>query len=184
MGSVWRVVKFWLMLVLGVGAQIFLGFGYLQLNPFVSSSPPPLFPFTVNAEYIGNVQIVYSHPTLVLISTLSLAYLSTTLVLALPVSARHAFPEQQRHTTILQLYLLTWVLQLLGTIALAKLHIGGVYLVTVWHACVLLGSVLGCLEGLAGAKGFDRESLAVEEDLVDEDGMPILPGGPRRGGRC
>jgi hypothetical protein len=34
----WRWVKFWLSLVLGVALQILLFFGYISLNPFVSWS--------------------------------------------------------------------------------------------------------------------------------------------------
>lgn len=123
---------------------------------------------------------MYSHPYLVLLSAFTLAYLSTTLTLAIPVSSKHAFPEQQRHTAILQTYLLTWILLLVSTIALARLHIGGVYLVSVWNAVALLGSILGCLEGMAGARGFDAESVEVEEGLVDEydEDVPHAPGGP------
>lgn len=80
-GDLWRLGKFWLMVVLSIGFQILLIVGYVKLNPFVR------FMFILPPRTCANAafaQIVYSHPYLVFISTLSLAYLSTTLLLALP----------------------------------------------------------------------------------------------------
>lgn len=83
---------------------------------------------------------------------------------------RHALPEQQKHAVILQTYVLTWLLLLGSTIVLAKLKIGGVYLISAWNAVVLLGSIVGCLEGITGAKSLSKQSVEIEEG-IDEGGI-------------
>jgi hypothetical protein len=55
------------------------------------------------------------------------------------------------------------LLLLASTIVLGKLHIGGLYFISAWNAVVLLGGALGCLEGITGAKGFDKETVEEEE---------------------
>ena len=117
-----------------------------------------------------NAQIVYSHPYLVIVSSLSLAYLSTVLFLNLPIPGHYVLPEQQKLTILFQTYSLTWLLLLASTIVLGKLHIGGLYFISAWNAVVLLGGALGCLEGITGAKGFDKETVEEEEaDDMDAD---------------
>lgn len=69
---------------------------------------------------------------------------------------------------MLQTYILTWLLLVASTIVVSKMQIGGLYLFTAWNAVVLLGSAIGCLEGITGAKNFDAESLEAEEDAVGE----------------
>lgn len=111
---------------------------------------------------------MYSHPYMVLTSTLSLAYLSIVLFLNIPVSV--ALPEQQKLTIMLQTYILTWLLLVASTVVVSKLKIAGLYLITAWNAVVLLGSAIGCLEGIAGGSNFDAESLEAEADGDDEGG--------------
>ncbi|KII95471.1 hypothetical protein PLICRDRAFT_98578 [Plicaturopsis crispa FD-325 SS-3] len=126
--GLWKITRFWLALAIGVGLQVLLVVGYLNLNPF----------------------IVYSHPYIVLTSALSLAYLSTVLVLNLPVAASP--PDQQKLAILLHTYLLTWILLLVCTIVLAKLHLGGIYWVSAWNAVALVGSVLALLEAIVTAR--------------------------------
>lgn len=71
---------------------------------------------------------------------------------------------------MLQTYILTWLLLLASTIVVSKLQIAGLYLITAWNAVVLLGSAIGCLEGITGANNFDAESLEAEADGEGEGG--------------
>jgi hypothetical protein len=52
---------------------------------------------------------------------------------------------------------------LASTIVLGKLHIGGLYFISAWNIVILLGTAIGCLEAITGAKGFDTESVEQEE---------------------
>jgi hypothetical protein len=85
---------------------------------------------------------------------ITLAYVSIVVTLRLPI-LRHASipPEQQKHTMLLQTYILTWILLLLETIAIKQLGIGGFYFVTAWNVLVFLGCAVGCVEGMLGAEG-------------------------------
>jgi hypothetical protein len=97
---------------------------------------------------------VYSHEYLVIISTLTLAYLSLVLTLKLPlVPGRALLPEQEKQVVLNQMYILSWFVLLLATIALGKLKLGGVYFVTVWNGVVFLGVAISYAEALVGAKG-------------------------------
>ncbi|OAX36374.1 Zn-dependent exopeptidase [Rhizopogon vinicolor AM-OR11-026] len=126
--------KFWIALLLGVGFQLLLVVGYAKVNPFV----------------------IHTHPWLVFVSALSLAYLTTVLAVTFPLTKHGVVPapEQQKLSILLHQYVLTWALLVYTTSALT---IGGTYFITVWNAVVLLGSVLACIEGMTGAQGFEDE---------------------------
>ena len=109
-------------------------------------------------------QIVYSHPYVVLVSLLSLAYLSTVLLLDLPIFVPYTRPDQQKLTILIQTYILTWLLLVVSTILLNEWSIGSSYFISAWNAVVLLGVTVGFLEGITGAKGFDRDSVEEEGD--------------------
>ncbi|KAH7920604.1 hypothetical protein BV22DRAFT_1097866 [Leucogyrophana mollusca] len=133
----WNWAKFWVALVLGAGFQALLVLGYVNLNPF----------------------IIHSHPYLVLASSLSLSYLTTVLAMTFPLTKHNVVPapEQQKFSILLQTYVFTWILLVFSTVVLRKSDIGGTYFVTAWNFVVLLGSVLACLEGMTGARGFEAE---------------------------
>ncbi|KAG2050932.1 hypothetical protein BDR06DRAFT_1010872 [Suillus hirtellus] len=63
-------------------------------------------------------------------------------------------PEQQKLSILLHQYVLTWVLLVYTTSAVA---LGGTYFITTWNAVILLGAILGCVEGMAGARGYEDE---------------------------
>lgn len=132
--SFWVWSKFWTALLLGVGLQILLVVGYAKLNPFV----------------------IHTHPWLVLVSALSLAYLTTVLALTFPLTKHGVVsaPEQQKLSILLHQYVLTWVLLVYTT---SVFTLGGTYFITAWNAVVLLGAVLACVEGMAGARGYEDE---------------------------
>lgn len=95
------------------------------------------------------VQIIYSYPTLVLVSSFTLTYLS--LVFVITPSSNH-LPEKQKHIMFLQTYILTWSLLIWATVAVGS-GIGGVYFVTAWNVSVLLACAIGCVENMLGAQG-------------------------------
>lgn len=105
-----------------------------------------------------NYQVIHTHPWLVLVSSLSLAYLTTVTALTFPLTKRGVVPapEQQKLSILLHQYVLTWALLVYTTSALA---LGGTYFITVWNAVVLLGSVLACIEGMTGARGYEDEEI-------------------------
>jgi hypothetical protein len=140
----WVWSKFWTALLLGVGFQVLLVVGYAKLNPFV----------------------IHTHPWLVLVSALSLAYLTTVLALTFPLTKHGVVPapEQQKLSVLLHQYVLTWVLLVYTT---SVVPLGGTYFITAWNAVVLLGAVLACVEGMAGARGYeDEEEIASQRHHV------------------
>jgi hypothetical protein len=136
--------KFWVAVLVTLGLQALLVFSYLKLNPFVSRF--------VDLSVSGakpSVQIVYSHPTLVLVSSFSLTYL--TFVFVVTPSSEH-LPEKQKHVMFLQTYAFTWLLLAGATYAVSS-GIGGVYFATAWNAAVFLACAIGCVENMLGAHG-------------------------------
>ncbi|KAF8655629.1 hypothetical protein AX16_002983 [Volvariella volvacea WC 439] len=171
--AIWMWGKFWAALGVGVGVQAALIYGYLELNPF----------------------IVYSHPYVVLLTTVLLTFLAHTTIFSLPnpkpsQSQTHPGynygyvqpnqpqvpaqpptygqingqqqqqlsqqlqqqppispfdPDQEKQTSLWQTYLLSWVLLLLATLAVAKVEVGGLYIFSIWN--LLLGAA--CIIGIA-----------------------------------
>ncbi|KAJ6525496.1 putative zinc metalloprotease [Mycena vulgaris] len=123
----WIWAKFWVAVLITVGLQALLVFGYLKLNPFIA----------------------YSQPGLVVVSSFTLTYLS--LVFVMTPSSNH-LPEKQKHMMFLQTYIFTYLLLIWSTIAVGS-GIGGVYFITAWNAAVLLACAIGCIENMLGAHG-------------------------------
>ncbi|KAJ8697185.1 hypothetical protein PTI98_006984 [Pleurotus ostreatus] len=138
----WRWAKLWVALGVTVGCQALLNFGYLKLNRY----------------------IVYSSPHIVLISSIALTYLSLSTILNTPVRwDGRVLPEQQKHTVLLQIYILTWLLLALSTVAIKTADIGGVYVVTIWNSLAWLGYILSGLEEILGARGTTVWEIHAEE---------------------
>jgi hypothetical protein len=94
----------------------------------------------------------------VFVSALSLAYLTTVLALTFPLTKHGVVPapEQQKLSVLLHQYVLTWALLVYTT---SVVTLGGTYFITAWNAVVLLGAVLACVEGMAGARGYEDEEV-------------------------
>ncbi|KAJ7461532.1 putative zinc metalloprotease [Mycena latifolia] len=143
--ATWIWAKFWVAVLVTLGFQALLMFGYLKLNPF----------------------IVYSQPGLVVASSFTLTYLM--LVFVMTPSSNH-LPEKQKHIMLLQTYIFTWLLLIGATISVSS-GIGGVYFISAWNAAVLLSCAIGCIENMLGAHG----SNDVPHRLVRRaryDGLP------------
>ena len=87
---------------------------------------------------------------------MSLAYLSTVRVLSAPLPKGGIAPtlEQRKLEIFLQVYVFTWLALVLSTVLLRKTGIGSTYLITFWHAAVLLGCILACIEATTCAPDF------------------------------
>ena len=87
---------------------------------------------------------------------MSLAYLSTVLVLSAPLPKGGIAPtsEQRKLEIFFQVYVFTWLALVLSTVLLRKTGIGSTYLMTFWHAAVLLGCILACIEATTCAPDF------------------------------
>ncbi len=99
-----------------------------------------------------------------LLSSIALTYLSLSIILNTPVRwDGRVLPEQQKHTVFLQIYILTWVLLALSTVAIKTADIGGVYVVTIWNSLAWLGCILSGLEEILGARGTTVWEIHAEE---------------------
>lgn len=119
-----------------------------------------------------------------LLSFLALSYLS----LAFPLQILHrAFPtppSSQKLAILLEFYLLTWLLLLISTVAIQKLHIGGVYWVALWNIGAWIAADVALLESIKREKKDDahirngglRLSLDENEEDVNEDGRRLVRG--------
>ncbi|KIM63920.1 hypothetical protein SCLCIDRAFT_1213719 [Scleroderma citrinum Foug A] len=148
--ALWRSASFWVALLVSAGLQVALVALYVKINPFV----------------------IHSHPYLVLISVLSLAYLSTVLVFSIPLPKGGVAPtpEQRKLEIFLQVYIFTWLALVLSTVLLRKTGIGGTYLFSFWNAAVLLGCILACIEvtaypllGVSSSERTGYEAVPTEE---------------------
>jgi hypothetical protein len=97
---------------------------------------------------------VYSRPYTVFVSTLSLAYLCLVIPLKFPIVPHQPLlPEKEKHTTLLQTYILSWIALVLTTVAASQWKLGGLYFVTFWNLTVFIALVLAYAEVLFGAHG-------------------------------
>lgn len=156
----WSLTRFWAALMVSVGLQAALVAGYVNVNPFVSRA------FSSRIGFDTNNQVIHSRPSLVLASALSLAYLSTVLVVSFPCNLRGTVlvPEQQRLSLLLQTYSFTWALLVFSTVVLRSAEIGSTYFITAWNACALLGCIVGLVEAMTSAPGFEAENGAGPEN--------------------
>ncbi|KAJ7766790.1 hypothetical protein B0H16DRAFT_1522499 [Mycena metata] len=125
--GIWSWAKFWIAVLVTLGLQAALMYGYAHLNPF----------------------IIYSDPTLVVVSSFTLTYLS--LVFVVTPRSNH-LPERQKHIMFVQTYIFTWILLVASTVAVDS-GIGGTYFVTAWNAAVLIACMIGSVENMLGAQG-------------------------------
>ncbi|KAF9552594.1 hypothetical protein CPC08DRAFT_822792 [Agrocybe pediades] len=161
LACIWRCLKFWVAFVAAGVAQALLICGYLSFNPF----------------------IIHSSPFVVLVSHLSLAYLSFKAALSFlsmdidtNTTANQHGPSRQ--TLLIQTYNLSWLLLALGNIALDRLKVGGVYFLTGWNLCLLGSCAFVCVERIVERKkssssswiaGSSAGSAAASRATSDDD---------------
>lgn len=115
-----------------------------------------------------------------LFSFLTLAYLGLVFTLTFPSSLPFYYPklhalyfvdavpppaQQQKHTIFLHLYLFTWILLVLSTLGITKLHpgVGSGYLITSWNLCVGVGCLFAAIEGLVLSSLWSKSGIHAEE---------------------
>ncbi|KIM36870.1 hypothetical protein M413DRAFT_448810 [Hebeloma cylindrosporum] len=157
--------KFWASFVVGLALQFTLALSFIKINPF----------------------IVYSHPYLVLGSTLSLAYLTTTFIMN--AKSDVSFADGQKSHMLLQMYIFTWVLLVAATIGLKLLNLGGIYVFSAWNAFACLGCAVGIIENISPAARIsftDKDArsrsptsnpseITETSPLVEKSTGPVLP---------
>lgn len=112
--------------------------------------------------------MVYSHPYIVLTTLLTLSFLA----LGLPISSFYWLwpspPSSQKFAIILEIYLLSWIFLVIGTVGLNNLNLGGVYLITVWNFCAWLAAVIALVEAIVRARTGGTRARRSAMDLVGE----------------
>ena len=122
---------------------------------------------------IPNCQVVHSQAPLVLVSTLSLAYLSIVLPITAIKNAGITSTKSKKISTI-SLYIFTWILVVIYTSVLRGQKIGGLYWATIWHFLSFLSVLIIFAQSLVGlsyrgqdASVYEQVSGDVEESVPD-----------------
>jgi hypothetical protein len=110
----------------------------------------------------------------VLTATLSLSYLAIVLTLSFThLRPSHPLPStssrQQKLATLLESYILLWILTLISTITVGQLSAGTTYFITFWHLCLLVGTVVGLFEAYLRARGGAGKSDVGPGNSADTD---------------
>ncbi|TFY63448.1 hypothetical protein EVG20_g6309 [Dentipellis fragilis] len=137
--------RFWLALVLAIAAQAVLVTGYVKINPY----------------------IIHSRPLPVVLSMVTLSYL--TVVLPFMFSSSTA-PNTQTHESLFGLYVFTWFLLLCATILVHKAGILGLYWLAVWNICAGLGLVIS-----TGEQALERVDSSAGSVVNNTGEEPISP---------
>jgi hypothetical protein len=136
------------------------------------------------AHHQTTFQIVYSSSYSVLAMQMSAAYVGLYLPLRFLAYYRPIF--RQKTIVLFELYLITWVLMVLNTIAVSISKVGGLYAITFLHVGILFSLVIGLAEHfelppsiktrLVRRLRRDSEGREEEEDLTQEatERTPLL----------
>ena len=115
--------------------------------------------------------MIYSKPYFVLVTTLATSFLSIGLSLSLFSRVKPSHPSSQKFAILLEVYLLSWILLVFGTILLNNKGVGGVYLITVWNVSAWVASVLALAEVIIQARSSrGRIELNLVRDSVPSGG--------------
>ncbi|KAJ3806886.1 hypothetical protein F5876DRAFT_49184 [Lentinula aff. lateritia] len=139
----WKHGRYWVALIIAIGAQIASVVGFVHLNPF----------------------IVHGYPSIPILSSFALSILVLALVLSPPLINDHAriqvlsqapittnVPAWQSFRTLLvHSYILSWLLVVLSTISITQFGLGGIlYMASACNGLTWLATVF-C--GIAGCFG-------------------------------
>ncbi|TDL26147.1 Zn-dependent exopeptidase [Rickenella mellea] len=104
-----------------------------------------------------NPLIIYTSPGSVMISCLTLSYISFYLTLELFTYLRPI--PQQKAIMLLEAYILWWAFLVADTVLISNVQLGGLYFVTFFHVATLTALVIGLLEQFELPAGFRRRRL-------------------------
>ena len=123
--------------------------------------------------------MVHSQAPLVLVSTLSLAYLS----IVLPITAiKNAgiTPTKSKKISTISLYIFTWVLLIVSTSVLRGQKIGGLYWATLWNFLTFFSVLIIFAQSLVGLSYQGHNASVYEQVTEDAEGSISDPSSPSR----
>lgn len=172
--KIWRGIKVCLgvsqfVIALAVVAvlETALVLGFLRWNPYVCASPPP-----TTERLIRGFQVVHSQAPLVMVSTLSLAYLSLVLPITVIKNAGIT-PTKSKKISTISLYIFTWALLVVYTSVLRGQKIGGLYWATIWNFLAFFSVLIIFAQSLVGLS-YRGQNATVYEQVAGEveDSVP------------
>ena len=110
--------------------------------------------------------MVHSQAPLVLVSTLSLAYLSIVLPITVIKNAGIT-PTKSKKISTISLYIFTWVLLVIYTSVLRGQKIGGLYWATIWNLLTFLSVLIIFAQSLVGLS-YRGQNASVYEQVAGE----------------
>ena len=161
-------------IVISSALSLGLGWIYVYLNPFVRISPIPTIPLLIKRK-----QIIHSSQTSVLISSFSLSLLSMYFLTAL---SAHYFPvPQQKMLSLLECFVLWWILLTINTVLIGQAQISGLYFITFSYVGVFSALLVGLLKlfTIPSSNGLaNNEEASVESDDREtaSERTPLLDG--------
>ena len=171
--KIWRGVKaclgvsqFAIALAVVVSLEAVLVFGFLKWNPYVCA-----FPSKIPESLIPNRQVVHSQAPSVLVSTLSLAYLSV--VLPITVIKHAGIAPTKSKISAISLYIFTRVLLVVYTSVLRGKKIGGLYWATIWNFLTFLSVLVVFAQSLIDRSPRGQDASVYEQVAGDaEESIP------------
>ena len=116
--------------------------------------------------------MVHSQAPLVLVSTLSLAYLSVVLPITVIKNAGIT-PTKSKKISTISLYIFTWILLVVYTSVLRGQKIGGLYWATIWNFLAFLSVLVIFAQSLVGLSYRGQNGSVYEQVSSDvEDTVP------------
>lgn len=116
--------------------------------------------------------MVHSQAPLVLVSTLSLAYLSVVLPITVIKNAGIT-PTKSKKISTISLYIFTWILLVVYTSVLRGQKIGGLYWATIWNFLAFLSVLIIFAQSLVGLSYRGQNGSVYEQVSSDvEDTVP------------
>ena len=138
--------------------------------PFLPKIPEGLIP---------NRQVVHSQAPFVLVSTLSLAYLSVVLPITVIKNAGIA-PTKSKKISAISLYIFTWVLLVIYTSVLRGKKIGGLYWATIWNFLTFLSVLVVFAQSLIGRSSRGQDASVYEQVAGDAEESTPSASSPNR----
>ncbi|KAI3619598.1 peptidase family m28 family [Moniliophthora roreri] len=149
--ALWTSARYWFALIVVVGVQAGWVAGWVKLNPFM----------------------VHTYPYTVLTSSFTLSFLIFTFVVNVPLPAKMTGNTQHLSPSplplLLHTYFLTYVLLIVSTVGISKLHISGSYFITAWNLLIWVACVFGVIFGKGGLVFSGKQTFVISEEDLNEE---------------
>ena len=123
--------------------------------------------------------MVHSQAPLVLVSALSLAYLSVVLPITVIKNAGIT-PTKSKKISTISLYIFTWVLLVVYTSVLRGKKIGGLYWSTIWNFLAFLSVLIIFAQSLVGLSYRGQNATVYEQVAGEVEDSVQNPSSPNR----